>query len=168
MPHTCTVCVHPSRDAIDQALVSGETLRDIAQRCALSTHALFRHHRNHVPKSLSYAQAVHDVSRADALFTKVAALETDAKRLQGLAEDAGDIKTALQAVRELVRIIELQARLIGELDDSPTVNVLVLPEWTALRARILHSLLPFPDARAALADILIESNGHAPSTIPCP
>ena len=168
MPHTCTVCVHPSRDAIDQALVSGETLRDIALRCSVSTHALFRHHRNHVPKHLSHARTAREGSRADALFAKVVALETDAKRLQGLAEDAGDLKTALQAVRELVRIVELQAKLIGELDDSPTVNVLVLPEWAVLRARILHTLLAFPDARAALADILIESNGHAPSTIPCP
>jgi hypothetical protein len=148
--------------------VSGEALRNIAQRCCVSIYALCRHHQSHVPKHLSQAHAVHEAGRADTLFAKVVTLETDAKRLQGLAEDAGDLKTALQAIRELVRIIELQARLIGELDDSPTVNVLVMPEWTALRARILHTLLPFPDARAALADILMESNGHAPSTLTRP
>jgi hypothetical protein len=102
---------------------------------------------------------VQEVRQADTLLAKVVTLEADAKRLQGLAEDAGDFKTALQAIRELVRIIELQARLIGELDDSPTVNVLVLPEWQALRGVLFQALAPYPDTRAAVATALLPSNG---------
>jgi hypothetical protein len=161
MPRHCTICDRDDRHVIDQALVQGEAFRNVSQRCSVSTAAIFRHYHAHIPKRLRQADTAQEVSQANTLLAKVVALEADAKRLQGLAEHAGDLKTALQAIRELVRIIELQARLIGELDTSPTVNVLVLPEWTTLRASILHTLLPFPDARAALADILIESKGHA-------
>jgi hypothetical protein len=38
------------------------------------------------------------------------------------------------------------------------VNVLIAPEWLQLRAVILQSLAPFPDARAALARTL--TDGH--------
>ena len=161
MPRHCTICDRDDRHAIDQALVGGEALRNISQRCSVSITALFRHHHSHLPQHLRHAHAVHEVSQADQLLAKVVGLETDAKRLQGLAEDAGDLKTALQAVRELVRIIELQARLIGELDDSPTVNVLVMPEWHALRGALFQALAPYPDARAAVATALLPSNGDA-------
>ena len=164
MPRHCTICDRDDRHAIDQALVQGEAFRNVSERCSVSTAAIFRHYHAHIPQHLRQAHAVHEVSQADHLLAKVVGLEQDAKRLQGLAEGAGDLKTALQAIRELVRIIELQARLIGELDASPTVNVLVMPEWAALRVRILQTLLPYPDARTALATVLTESHDHVPST----
>jgi hypothetical protein len=165
MPRHCTICDRDDRHAIDQALVQGEAFRNVSQRCSVSTAAIFRHYHAHIPQHLRQAHTAQEVSQADNLLAKVVALEADAKRLQSLAEDAGDLKTALHAIRELVRIIELQARLVGELNDSPTVNVLVTPEWTTLRAQLFQTLLPFPDARAAIADVLIESNGHASNTI---
>jgi hypothetical protein len=159
MPRRCTVCDHPARDIIDQALVQGESFRIIAEQRSVSTTAIFRHYHSHIPQHLRQAQAAHEVNQADQLLAKVIALETDAKRLQGQAEAEGDIKTALHAIRELVRIIELQARLVGELHEETTVNVLVLPEWTALRAAILQALVPYPDARTAVATALVSRNG---------
>ena len=43
MPRTCTVCTHLKREAIDQALVSGEPFRHIAAQTGTSTGALQRH-----------------------------------------------------------------------------------------------------------------------------
>jgi hypothetical protein len=161
MPRHCTICDRDDRHVIDQALVQGEAFRNVSQRCSVSTAAIFRHYHAHIPQRLRQADTAQEVSQANTLLAKVVALEADAKRLQGLAEDAGDFKTALQAIRELVRIIELQARPIGELDDSPTVNVLVLPEWQALRGALFQALAPYPDARAAVATALLPSNGDA-------
>jgi hypothetical protein len=42
MPRTCIACSHSEREAIDQALVSGEPLRNIAKRVSLSTAAKSR------------------------------------------------------------------------------------------------------------------------------
>ena len=50
--------------------------------------------------------------------------------------------------------IELQAKLLGELDERPVVNVLVSAEWVALRSRIVGVLAAFSEARFALAEVL--------------
>jgi hypothetical protein len=134
MPRACTICQHPAREAINQDLVSGVSFRIVAERYNASPAAVFRHNQSHLSKPLFRAHSVQDLREADDLLAKVAALEADAKRLQGLAEDAGDLKTALQGVRELVRIVELQAKLVGDIESSPTVNILVTAEWTALRS----------------------------------
>lgn len=56
---------------------------------------------------------------------KITQLEEEARRLGKKAEDAGDLRGALAAVRELVRIVELLARIQGELKEpgGTTVNV---------------------------------------------
>ncbi len=51
--------------------------------------------------------------------------------------------------------LELIAKLIGQLNDRPQINILLAPEWQALRKRLLESLGPYPDARTAVADALL-------------
>ena len=51
------------------------------------------------------------------------AYASDAKRIAGAAEGANDLRTALAGVRELTRIVELLAKLRGELREGTTVNV---------------------------------------------
>jgi hypothetical protein len=75
---------------------------------------------------------------------------------------AGNPETALKAVDRVLRQIEFQARLLGELD-APQVNVLLAPEWVSIRAGLLAALGPYPEARAAVAQQLLAlegSNGH--------
>ncbi|NJL26521.1 MAG: hypothetical protein HC897_00935 [Thermoanaerobaculia bacterium] len=64
----------------------------------------------------------------------------------------------LRAVDRIAKQIELQARLLGDLQDGQTVNVAILPEWHGIRQRILDALRPFPEARFAVAQAL---NGGA-------
>ena len=78
-------------------------------------------------------------------------METDARRIGAKAEKAKDLRAALMGVRELTRVIELLARLRGELESQPTViNVQVLAPV------ILGALEAFPEARAAVACRLVE------------
>jgi hypothetical protein len=52
--------------------------------------------------------------------------------------------------------------LIGELDDTPQVNVLVSPEWLELRADIVTALEPHPEAlRAVVGPLESGGNGSA-------
>ena len=97
------------------------------------------------------AHAAEEVARADTLIGQLLTLQADARRIGKKAEDTGDLRTALAGVRELVRIVELTAKLIGELDGRPQVNVLVAPEWLRVRAALLEALRPYPAARQAVA-----------------
>lgn len=63
MAMACTCCQHPQRQAIDQALASGEVNRRIAERFGVGASALRRHKAKHLPASLMQAtkeQAISD------------------------------------------------------------------------------------------------------------
>src|SRR5688572_392949 len=125
MPRVCTVCAHNERAAIDAALVGGEVFRTIAHRFALSEDALKRHKKDHLPAHLAKAQEAREVTQADNLLTEVRALRSKSYSILIAAERAGDLKTALMGVREARGCLELLAKLLGELDERPQVNVLV-------------------------------------------
>lgn len=151
MPRTCTVCPHADRQAIDSAVLSGESFRNIAKQFALSAAALYRH-REHLPATLVKAQDAAEVAHADDLLREVRALRSKAYHLLLAAEKQGDIRTALLGVREARGCLELLGRVVGELDDQrPQINVLISPEWHQVRAVLLAALQPYPEARAAVA-----------------
>jgi hypothetical protein len=56
----------------------------------------------------------------------------------------------LKTADRLQSNLELLAKLLGELDDRPQINLLVAPEWHKVRAALLDALLLFPDARTAV------------------
>jgi transposase-like protein len=160
MARTCTVCAHAQREAIDAALVAGASYRDVAGQYGLSKSAVERHKTEHIPGALTQAHGAEEMASADTLLQKIASLEADAKRIGKAAEAAEDFRSAIAAVRELIRIVELLARLEGQLREQPTINVLVMPEWLTLRSAIYGALQPFPEARVAVAGALQRIDGH--------
>lgn len=60
-------------------------------------------------------------------------------------------KLLLNTVAELRPMIELLAKLVGELDERP-VNLIMMPEWVAVRTAIISALSPYPDAYQAFVD----------------
>jgi uncharacterized protein (DUF1810 family) len=158
MPRVCTICTHPEREAINQALVAAEPYRVIAQRFAASPDAVYRHKIDHLPAVMVKAEQAKETALADDLLGQVKALRNKAIAILGKAEAAGDLRTALMGIREARACVELLLEVEGELHRQPVVNVLIAPEWLQLRTVILQSLAPFPDARAALARTL--TDGH--------
>jgi hypothetical protein len=154
MPRPCSVCSHPERAAIDVSLVEGGTLRDVARQFGLSKDSAARHKAEHLPATLASAAAASDAARGGTLLDKVRALEAQARDIAERANKAGELRTALAAVRELTRIVELQAKLAGDLIDAPTVSVTLGADWTEMRATILSSLDEYPEARVAVARAL--------------
>jgi hypothetical protein len=75
------------------------------------------------------------------------------------AEASEQHRTALSAIREARGNLELLAKLLGELDDRPTVNVLISPEWLELRTVIVGALEPYSEARGAVLRA-IEGTGN--------
>ncbi len=150
MPRKCTVCTHPDREAIDAALVEGGAFPALVAKYRVSKDSLSRHKTNHLPAKLVMAQAAEDVAQADGLLEQVRALQGRAYGILDKADGAGDLRTALGAIREARSNLELLAKLLGELDDRPTVNVLISPEWLELRAVIVGALEPYAEARGAV------------------
>jgi hypothetical protein len=150
MPRSCTICEHPEREAIDRALVGDSSNLSLSSVFAVSEQALRRHKANHLPAKLVMAQAAEEVAQADDLLAQVRDLQAKALGILNKAEEAGELRTALSAIREARGNLELLAKLLGELDERPQVNLLVSPEWIELRAVIVGALEPYSDARGAI------------------
>jgi hypothetical protein len=153
--HGPAPCAHPDRPAIDTALVGGESCRTIASRYGtIGRMALERHAANHLPARLVKAQEAEEMAQADDLLAQVRSLQGAALRILDTAEQGGDLKVALSAIREARGNLELLAKLLGELDERPQVNILVAPEWLSMRTILLGALAPYPEARVAVAGAL--------------
>jgi hypothetical protein len=151
VPRSCTVCSHEARAEIDRALVAGQSSYVLADRySSLSRPAIERHKANHLPASLVMAQAAEEVAQADSLLEQVRDLQSRAYGILDKAEAADDLRTALGAIREARGNLELLAKLLGELDERPTLNVTVSPEWLELRTVIVGALEPHPQARESV------------------
>ncbi|OGC01445.1 MAG: hypothetical protein A3G35_10965 [candidate division NC10 bacterium RIFCSPLOWO2_12_FULL_66_18] len=129
MGRRCTACASPHRADIDQALASGQAIAGIARDFAVSEDALARHREAHLPGALVKASEAAEVARADTLLTKIQSLEAEAKRIGAKAEKEGDLRCALVAVRELTRIVELLAKLTGELERPAPKPVRLTVRW---------------------------------------
>jgi hypothetical protein len=60
MPRRCTVCDHPEKHSIDEALVSGAPCRSVAKRFGLSESAVYRHKTEHLPAHLLKVREVEE------------------------------------------------------------------------------------------------------------
>lgn len=156
MPRSCTICAHPEKAAIDRAIVGGASNRSAASLYDVSEAAVRRHGANHLPAKLVKAQEVEDVVEADDLLAEVRGLQARALSILSKAEKAGELRTALGAIREARGNLELLAKLLGELNDSPTVNITISAEWIQVRTVLLAALAPYPDARSAVAGELLK------------
>jgi hypothetical protein len=163
VPRRCTVCAHPELEIINRALVGGEPYRSVANRYeSLSQAAVQRHQENHLPATLAKAREAEEVAHADDLLDQVRGLQARTLAILEAAEETSQHRTALAAIREARSNLELLAKLLGELDERPQINVLISPEWLELRAVIVGALEPHPDARGAVLRALDGgSNGAA-------
>ena len=154
MGRQCTVCAHVDLEEINKLLLSGTSLRDIAGQYDLSKTALARHKESHIPELLLKSQEVKETLQADNLLDQIVYYESEARRFKGLAESQGDLELALKAVDRALKCLDLFAKARGIISDQPQVNILVLPEWIALRTAIIQSLRPYPEALEAVRDAI--------------
>ncbi len=150
MPRSCTVCEHTNQEGIDHALVGGASNRSVASLYDVSEAAVRRHKANHLPAKLVKAQEEEDVREALDVIKQLKAINAASLNILKDAREQGRPGTALAAVDRIHKQIELQAKLLGELDDRPQVNVLISPEWLELRTTIITALDPHPQARESV------------------
>jgi hypothetical protein len=129
-------------------------MRDLAAKYRVSPDAMERHNAAHLPAKLAKAAEAKEVVEARDLLSQVRELQSRARGILDKAEEAGDLRAALGAIREARGNLELLAKLLGELDESKNVNVVLSPEWLNVRTVILGALVPYSEARLAVAGAL--------------
>ena len=111
----CSICEHLNRAAIDKALVTrSASMRDIAGHYGVSRSALSRHKANHLPRLVEAAkasEAAQAVTSGVALIDELNSLLNRALAILEAAEGSGQLRVALQAIREARETIKACAEL---------------------------------------------------------
>jgi len=81
-----------------------------------------------MPATLLKAQEAQEIAQADSLVDELRGLASKARTLTAQAEESGDIRTALMGLREIGRILELRARMAGEIAGAQiSINIAAFP-----------------------------------------
>jgi hypothetical protein len=110
--------------------------------------------------TLAKSRKAYEFTQSEQLLNKVFELEANAQRIKEEFMENKDLNGALRAVRELVRIVELLARIQGEIQANPKINVFISHEWTRVQSLILKSMEPYPEAKRSLLCALEELNEY--------
>lgn len=153
---TCSICSRPDRDEIDRRLVAGESNRSIGRRYDICEATVRRHHA-HVAETLTKAHEIAEASRAETLADQIGDLLRRGFAILDRAERGDSIQDACAAMREVRGVFTLLAKVSGEIDNRPQINIIQSPEYVRIQTAILLALEPYPDARQAVADALTEA-----------
>jgi hypothetical protein len=131
----CKVCLDERVQDVDAALAAGRSAHSLAVEFGLPPESMKRHARSHARRF----DAPVNRPGTDPLVELTTALRTPA--LGGDTAAAREYRLALHAVA-------------AQSAERPAYNVLIDPEWIALRTAILRALEPYPEARQAVADAI--------------
>ena len=161
MPRSCTICSHESRDAIEDAFITGQAKRRIAAQHGVTEQALRRHLREHLPTLLALARDAERAARADTLLDRIEALQSRTEEALAKAESSDNLFATFRGISEMRHNLELIGEITKELNRTPTLNLSVNPEWVELRTVIVGALEPHPEARdSVLRAIRSAGNGN--------
>jgi DNA-binding transcriptional ArsR family regulator len=123
MSRKCSICNHDRRQEIEHALLRGESHRAVAQQFTVPRGAV-GWHLKHVSTALTQARKLREVEDGKSILIQLRDLKIQAEQSRARADRAGDYRGALVAVREKTRLVELEARLTGELNERPETKIL--------------------------------------------
>ena len=154
MPRACSICSHEHRDAMEDAFIAGQAKRRIASQHGVSERAVRYHMREHLPALLALARDAERAARADSLLDRMEALQSQTLAILDAPEDQ---RTALAAIAQARRNLELIAELTQELDRAGTINLELTVEWQEVKAVLVNTLASYPEAQQAVFNALEEA-----------
>jgi hypothetical protein len=120
---TCIVCRHPQREAIENALIAGDSLRDIERRFGVSDDALDRHRKVDIPELMAQSKQALAEVRGDTLYERLRTLSSETQDILHEAKQSKNPDLALRAIKRIERQLELEAKLLGQLDESAKIAI---------------------------------------------
>jgi hypothetical protein len=107
----------------------------------------------------------YTVRRKKKLSDLLETVETETRTITLVETKYADPRElVLKTANRLQGQMELLSKLVGQLSDGDTINIVVNPAWVQIRTELLAALRPYPDAAHAVASKLqlIEGvAGHA-------
>jgi hypothetical protein len=154
VPRTCTICSHEHCDAMEDAFIAGQAKRRIASQHGVTERAVRYHMREHLPALLALARDAERAARADSLLDRMEALQSQTLAILDAPEDQ---RTALAAIAQARRNLELIGEVTRELDRAGTINLELTVEWQEVKAVLVNTLASYPEAQQAVFDALEEA-----------
>lgn len=114
-PGLCTVCNHPAKEEIDNAIIKGESLRPLAALYGLSPSALSRHHK-HIRRAIAAELKQDQFRLIAATLDDLDLIRTRLDRLYKKSEDAHSLHVSLGCLQESLKLLTLRAKLRHALD----------------------------------------------------
>ena len=143
---------------MEDAFIAGQAKRRIASQHGVSERAVRYHMREHLPELLALARDAERAARADTLLDRIEALQRQTLAILDAPEDQ---RTALAAVAQARRNLELIAEITEQLDRRGTVNLELTVEWQEVKAVLVNTLASYPEAQQAVFNALEEApNGN--------
>jgi hypothetical protein len=148
----CEACRHPKRPLIDQGLVAGVSVRELATRYGLGKSTVYRH-KGHVKRSMVAAFENREHALGANLAGRLAEYAQIARGVLVRASKHNHFAGMLTSVRRLIELLELEARLAGKLPTGPSVHIniatldltaLDVTQRSALLERLLVMRTPIP------------------------
>jgi hypothetical protein len=163
MKNCCSLCAHEKRTEIDRDIIKGIPYREIEVKYGLSRSSIFRHRKaGHIPAAIAKSEEAQQIAKSGDLLKWTKGILFKSIAYMNQAEAAGDIRTAISAIREARGCVEMLGRVTGELNalnqTAVQVNVGVqtittTPEWPVL----MRVLSKHPEIRAELMAALAEA-----------
>jgi hypothetical protein len=156
MARKCTICTNENSHEINQAIIRGTTFRTIANQYSVSKAAVQRHAKNHLPLHLVKSEKAKELKEADSIIDSIFRLESGSIRIQEQAEQQNDLKSALMAIREQARLIELRAKLLGEITHQEGSRTTI----NRIEKVDVKALLLDPNSRSAIELLASKTGGR--------
>ncbi len=156
MARTCSICNNKNSHEINQAIIRGTSFRTIANQYSVSKSAVQRHAKNHLPLHIVQSEKARELKDADSIIDSIFRLESGSIRIQEQAEQQNDLKSALMAIREQARLIELRAKLLGEITHQEGSRTTI----NRIEKVDVKALLLDPNSRAAIELLASKTGGR--------
>ncbi len=150
MPRTCTICTHPDRSAIESAIASGTSYRDIALQFSIGHMSVNRHAAEHISSTIQQTQAAKEEAQSIDVVKQLKTINAVTIAILNEARIGKMHALALSAIDRVQKQIELQAKLLGDIDkQSPQEqDGLVIPyDHISARARMEIQRILMEDER---------------------
>jgi len=116
--NTSSICKIEAREAIDQALIAGESNRAIASQYGLSHAAVRRHSQNHLSATLLKSAEGLEMATGRSFWTVLTGLWIKLWLPVELAATKRDERGVKPGIREARHSLELTGRITGELREN--------------------------------------------------
>jgi len=161
----CSVCTHPKREEIEQAIKNGASVRGLAGTYDLSKTSLYRHVAHMEEKAKEREEKASGRSFEDkSSLDRINEVEKIARDLIGRAKDSGQIAGIAPLLRAANESLSIAAKLRGEMTGKAPEIVHNGPTWAEFHtftSSLLSALDDQPEAKKAVLDALLSLPGGA-------